>query len=144
MTSCLFESVVAKTELNSIISIALGCDDTPPLWFGIGLPTNVPMLRCFLSTAMCTMLTSHKWDCLSVNTSRFGLPYNPHYSACFSSQNSVFLSQQFSQNSVFQPKFQQAERAQFSQFSQNSALENIFPLFQCLCSEINYVSRVLL
>jgi len=33
----------------------------------------------------------------------FGLPYNPHYSACFFSRNCVFLSQQLSQNSVFQP-----------------------------------------
>ena len=33
----------------------------------------------------------------------FGLPYNPHYLVCFFSRNSIFLSQQFSQNSVLQP-----------------------------------------
>ena len=33
----------------------------------------------------------------------FGLPYNPHYSTCFFSRNNVFLSQQVSKNSVFQP-----------------------------------------
>ena len=43
----------------------------------------------------------------------FDLPYNPHYLVCFCSRNSIFLSQQFSQNSVFQTilaKFQQAEQ----------------------------------
>ena len=40
---------------------------------------------------------------IQTNMPPFGLPYNPHYSACFFSRNSIFLLQQFSQNSVFQP-----------------------------------------
>ena len=37
-------------------------------------------------------------------------PYSAR-SACFFSQNSIFLSQQFSQNSVFQPIFSKPNRA---------------------------------
>ena len=38
------------------------------------------------------------------------LTQKPAYSACFFSRNSIFLSQQINQNSVFQPSFSQPEQ----------------------------------
>ena len=52
----------------------------------------------------CTYEKSSKHDayiCLIAIMTPFGLPYNLYYLAYFFSRNSIFLSQQFSQNSVF-------------------------------------------
>ena len=43
----------------------------------------------------------------------FSFSYNPSFSACFFSRNSVFLSQQISRNSIFGLFFQRSERSLF-------------------------------
>ena len=118
-----FKRTVPSSHWSSNV---VSCPEKRNLWCEVASdkmrPTTstAPSLRCSAKMAPWCRISQFLLSCsvylceLSNNNGLVRFSYNPYFSACFFSRNSIFLSQQINRNSISACFFSEANRAKIA------------------------------